>query len=253
MRAAALLVLLCAMQCASASGPKNSSECGGVGVYRLDVSIPLEPTGAQLVAIFYSFSVWTWVLSWMLGAACTRRPLLISGSCWILVSIGLNELVFKQLLGSARPAGSCLTTNGMPSSHALISMGMCVWLVLEVLFHQCVEPAERAGCIVALLLALPPVLPSRVALHDHSVAQVAVGGLLGIVLGVVHFALMHTNQLPAPCTGGEEFGSLRVAAEVKRRQRKARKTEASSQTFESVRGMREASPAPDARGHPREL
>ena len=110
--------------------------------------------------------------------------------------------VFKKLLGAPRPDDTCLTTNGMPSSHSIISTGMLVWLVLEVTRRDLAPAGRRSGCVVALTLALLPVMPSRHALADHSFNQCAAGGLIGAVGGFTHFWLrgraVETTSTAAP-------------------------------------------------------
>ena len=82
----------------------------------------------------------------------------------------------------------------------MLCAGMLTWLVLEI-WHRgaLVKPERRGRCCAALVLALAPVLPARVVLHDHSVAQVLVGGGIGAVLGVIHYWLHLQGWMPSWC------------------------------------------------------
>jgi membrane-associated phospholipid phosphatase len=88
----------------------------------------------------------------------------------------------------------------MPSSHAMITVGMLVWLVLEVVLNRRTGKQSRGPCVVALLALLLPIVPARIALGDHSLLQVMVGGTIGGVLGGLHFILQRNGSLPAMAT-----------------------------------------------------
>lgn len=167
--------------------PKAVDECMGVGLAAIDITVPLQPTKLQLVALLYSFSTWVLVGTWFLATVATRHTVLVSGSAWVLCTLALNEGLFKKLLAAPRPAETCLTTNGMPSSHAILSVGLLVWLVLEVAHRDLAPAGRKSGCVAGLTLALLPVLPSRHVLGDHSFDQCAAGGLIGAAAGIAHF------------------------------------------------------------------
>lgn len=135
-----------------------------------------------------------------------------------------GELVWKPLLSHPRPVGSCVFTCGMPSSHATISMGFLTWMLLEGILRnkrrgtaiyapEAERPEEtrrRAAsywedapptvritlkerwkwCVVWAIL-LFPVPFSRVALYDHSWAQVTAGSFIGCFEAVMFYVLLN--------------------------------------------------------------
>mmetsp|Transcript_64937 Transcript_64937/g.152776 ORF Transcript_64937/g.152776 Transcript_64937/m.152776 type:complete len:213 (+) Transcript_64937:47-685(+) len=86
----------------------------------------------------------------------------------------------KRIVNQQRPAGSPLTSPGMPSSHALVSTFMSVAWALQI----------QSGAITALLLCstiLVSVL--RVTCGHHTWAQVGVGAAVGTLLSFVWMLL----------------------------------------------------------------
>ena len=153
--------------------------------------------------------------------------------CFGVMQILLNELIIKRIVAKPRPLGSCNISCGMPSSHATVAAGYCVWLILEVIYanwlmerqrysdsyaddEQFGPRADEEAClpnealtlwgqwcsvrkarwIVALLLICVPIPPCRVALHDHSGAQVIVGIVIGVLEGVAWWYVVQTYILP---------------------------------------------------------
>ena len=105
----------------------------------------------------------------------------------------------------------------MPSSHAILSVGLLVWLVLEVVYRDLAPVGRKAGCVTALALALLPVLPSRHALGDHSFNQCAAGGLIGVAAGITHFwvrglSVRTANTASDPRRGAGPLGDGAQAA-----------------------------------------
>jgi len=106
----------------------------------------------------------------------------------------------KKLIRQPRPYGSCLTSCGMPSGHSIMSIGIAVFLLLE-LFTRSLQKSRQSrttlyiftGFIVVLLFPVPW---SRVQLHDHSVAQVLVGTAVGVVVGVLYFIALRRWLAP---------------------------------------------------------
>eukprot|EP00397_Hematodinium_sp_SG-2012_P035637 GEMP01038357.1.p1 GENE.GEMP01038357.1~~GEMP01038357.1.p1 ORF type:complete len:276 (+),score=36.46 GEMP01038357.1:382-1209(+) len=86
---------------------------------------------------------------------------------WVLI---LTTVVAKIIIMQPRPDGSCLTSCGMPSGHAITSIGFVCWFAM----------VEQLAGFPALLLLLVPW--SRWQLDDHSVYQIAAGTLIGAIL-----------------------------------------------------------------------
>lgn len=55
--------------------------------------------------------------------------------CFLLHVILLNEYVWKRIYAEPRPEKSCNVTCGMPSSHAAVTVGMFVFLFLDLAFR----------------------------------------------------------------------------------------------------------------------
>lgn len=93
-----------------------------------------------------------------------------------------------------RPCGSMVAGFGMPSGHALSSIGLCCWMLLEIWFGlaKSAQWSLRKQFWVSLLVLLVfvPEPYSRVYLGDHTQLQVDVASMIGVVLGVVYFVLL---------------------------------------------------------------
>jgi membrane-associated phospholipid phosphatase len=140
----------------------------------------------------------------------------------ILVLVGVSEYGLKRINQQHRPEGSCVTSCGMPSSHAAIAIGLLIVIVgngaifgfhtdqdrekqterswWSRVWNTIVYPEVGAfdgasqgfilflGLWFALLLPIPF---SRVILHDHSPSQAMMGSLVGLVGGCIWLALSH--------------------------------------------------------------
>eukprot|EP01065_Artemidia_motanka_P047769 TRINITY_DN7561_c1_g1_i1.p1 TRINITY_DN7561_c1_g1~~TRINITY_DN7561_c1_g1_i1.p1 ORF type:complete len:262 (+),score=72.01 TRINITY_DN7561_c1_g1_i1:57-788(+) len=174
--------------------PPDSFRC--IALTTFDVSVPTQPSRLEQVAVFYSMLPWIGAALWILAAASTRRASLIAPVLWVLLMLLLSEGIIKKLFPMSRPQLSCLHSNGMPSSHSAIAVGMLVWSVLTARFNYSGQhiPLRKALGFVALFLAFGPVPASRVLLHDHTVLQVVVGGLLGAVCAATVAVLTERNS-----------------------------------------------------------
>ncbi|XP_032690097.1 dolichyldiphosphatase 1-like isoform X2 [Odontomachus brunneus] len=113
------------------------------------------------------------------------------------------NLILKHTICQARPIkrDSLYTEYGMPSTHAQFMWFFAAYVSLFVyirLNYNCTI-AERfwrtivvVGCIITAVL----VTYSRVYLLYHSNTQVVWGALIGIAIGIVWFAFMHTVLTP---------------------------------------------------------
>ena len=108
-------------------GRGAAAGCMGVGLRALDITIPLDPTAAELIAVFYSFVPWVLALVWVVMTLVFRSTQLLLGVLWAAVVVCLNEFLWKKIVSQSRPAGSCLHSKGMPSTHSELAFGMFVW------------------------------------------------------------------------------------------------------------------------------
>lgn len=110
-----------------------------------------------------------------------RGPYILVGS---LVAVYFTDFL-KKVFNQERPEGSYLADPGMPSSHALVSFFLAVtW---SKVFHG---TAAGGGGAVFLdgnfLLSLATIISLlRVICGYHSILQIAVGGIIGSILGNV--------------------------------------------------------------------
>ncbi len=117
-----------------------------------------------LLAVFLATAV---LLFWSDGAF---SPILL-----LLVQTIVNEGILKNAIKMDRPDGSCLygKSFGMPSGHAVTSIGMLAYLLFETHWDRPeLRPEHKAVASLALLALLLPVPFSRVYLHDHYPIQV---------------------------------------------------------------------------------
>merc|ERR1719272_1649704 len=91
-------------------------------------------------------------------------------------------VVLKTIIAQKRPEGSCLTSCGMPSGHSMSSIGLLTFLVCELVTRSSMDGVPREQLLVVLAIIFLPVPWSRVQLHDHSVAQVIAGSMVGLIL-----------------------------------------------------------------------
>ena len=85
----------------------------------------------------------------------------------------------------------------MPSGHAVSSIGWLTYMLLETWVDRPQIVLRRKVTLsTVLLIILAPTPYSRVYLHDHSSAQVGVGGCLGAVLGGLWFLFMYKAARP---------------------------------------------------------
>lgn len=96
----------------------------------------------------------------------------------ILACFG-TEHILKPLWNQARPLGSSLADPGMPSAHSLGSFFMAIgWAhLLRDLEHDKNDPLPLFLVISTIVASL------RIICGYHTIAQVAVGALLGLGLG----------------------------------------------------------------------
>lgn len=93
-----------------------------------------------------------------------------------------------------RPCGSLVHGFGMPSGHALSSISLCCWMLLEIWFGLAITAKwslrKQLWISLLVLLVFAPEPYTRVYLGDHTPLQVKVASLIGAMLGVVYFLLL---------------------------------------------------------------
>jgi len=160
------------------------------------VTKPARPNFGDYVAIFFGFTPVVLPLLLIAAALYLRTKRLLFYSTFPIVC-AVYVLLIKAVIEEDRPAGSACYDKGMPSSHAAIAIGLTVMLALDCAFNDRHPLKYKVPLMTAALLLLLPVPYSRVWLKDHSMSQVTVGVLVGIVLGSLWFWLM-TGKGPHP-------------------------------------------------------
>lgn len=171
---------------------QGNTMCNGTAVHGFDVTVPDQMDFLTGLAVFYSFLPWFVTLCVMIWNVINRSILAICNIAIGVTLIVVNELIIKKIVSQPRPAGSCLTSQGMPSSHSLLAVTFSLWPALEALFHtKQWDPRKKAGFIALVWILLLPVPASRVKLQDHSELQVGVGSAMGVGLATIFFLLFH--------------------------------------------------------------
>lgn len=128
---------------------------------------------------------------------------------WAMINMLLVKS-FGHCSECPRPCGSCVSTQGMPSGHSVSSIGLSMWILLELYFGYALKwpiKTKIAWSILYLAIFLP-VPYSRVYLGDHSELQVVIGSALGIVFAIIYFLflqliiskrLRHRQELQIVC------------------------------------------------------
>eukprot|EP00922_Rhytidocystis_sp_ex-Travisia-forbesii_P038792 GHVS01057805.1.p1 GENE.GHVS01057805.1~~GHVS01057805.1.p1 ORF type:complete len:379 (-),score=94.34 GHVS01057805.1:700-1836(-) len=166
----------------------------------LSVSVPNHISFSLLLALFYSFMPYIVVnISLVLIILCstTIAYSLIYMLCMCCLVAFLSEGILKKILKHPRPVHSSVPSFGMPSGHSAISITALVWWLLELrevdggpwrLFAE-VGQWARIGLACFFVILFLPVPWGRYWLRDHSFSQCLVGGCLGVVCGVIGYAI----------------------------------------------------------------
>lgn len=102
-------------------------------------------------------------------------------SATIPVIITFNELFFKRLFGYKRPIGSCNTSCGFPSGHALVSSYLAgISLILTK--YSKTDQQKTYKILFAITSSLWFItIISRVGVKDHSIPQIIAGSVEGFL------------------------------------------------------------------------
>lgn len=169
------------------------------------VTAPDDTDALQGFALVWSFLPYVVALA---GAGFmfyrqTMWPMQIMMMTGLIVC--LNEAVVKQIVSQSRPDGSCLHSNGMPSSHSELAAGTWVYFILELVLKEQILTEPRRRCwsqpatrtkwkaiwLSIITLICVPIPFSRVSLEDHSWSQIGVGALIGSAIAVGWFFMMN--------------------------------------------------------------
>jgi membrane-associated phospholipid phosphatase len=139
---------------------------------------------------------------------------------FVIFQVSIGEGIIKKLFKVPRPEQSCCTTCGMPSSHSTISVGLFALLLLDALWRSTnglddrtwsmsrrrIEVLGRVSfactrnlslrfvlCWGAILLPVPL---TRVALHDHTLAQVVIGSAIGCAEAILFWTFLQSILVP---------------------------------------------------------
>jgi membrane-associated phospholipid phosphatase len=189
-----------------------------------DLTLPNDANFFDLLMVLYGYMPYLVILGGFVALCWYRGTSQLVFLMFGGLVVFLGELIWKPLLGAPRPIGSCVFTCGMPSSHATISIGFLTWMLLEgilrkqlsrnAIFAVELEPPrkprersesyweddppvaritrkQRVKWVVAWLVVLFPVPFSRVALMDHSWAQITAGSFIGCFEALLFYFLLN--------------------------------------------------------------
>jgi membrane-associated phospholipid phosphatase len=169
--------------------------CNGTAVPFFDVTIDHDVTVLLVLCIVYSFMPYL-VAVYFLVRDVMRSLFYIFASILGIFIVLINEEIVKRIVESPRPLASCLKSFGMPSGHSAISIGVLVWMLLELITDT--KKSVRRRILLGSLYCLiaVPIPPSRVCIGDHSPLQVGIGSAEGFVMGTLYFIFMLTVVRP---------------------------------------------------------
>jgi len=189
-----------------------------------DITLPNDADFFDLLMVLYGYIPYLVILGAFATLCWYRGTSQLAFLTFGGFVVFMGELVWKPLLSHARPLGSCVFTCGMPSSHATISIGFLTWMLLEGIVRRRVsrnaifaveleapeKPRQRSESYweddppvaritikqrvkwcVAWCIVLFPVPFSRVALLDHSWAQVTAGSFIGCFEALIFYFLLN--------------------------------------------------------------
>jgi membrane-associated phospholipid phosphatase len=188
----------------------------------LQVTLPNDPNFWQILSVIYGYVPWALCLGIALLFLIYRGSRELTLGLLPALTAGINELV-KLGVNQPRPAGSCLTSKGMPSSHSAVAIGLFLFLVLDAGYRlrptkpmqscifgslastglsvvnmlkgglmlpvESLSQHEFFGYLAIWSVLLLPVPVSRVLLNDHSPSQALAGMLVGMLAVGLWFPL----------------------------------------------------------------
>ncbi|KAF4709857.1 hypothetical protein FOZ63_033775 [Perkinsus olseni] len=184
-----------------------------------DITAPFNPDFFDGISIFYGYLLYVVEVMLILTMLWRRGSREYSLVLFIVVIFLLSEFGWKLAARQPRPVGSCNTTCGMPSSHAVRSVALWTILMFDVAYRayqteqgysvsrsflkklrsflrnghflptaSAISEDQLVVVVGSWSLVLLPIPLSRVILRDHTPQQVFMGGIIGIVEAAVwHF------------------------------------------------------------------
>ncbi|KAF4717516.1 hypothetical protein FOZ62_019440 [Perkinsus olseni] len=207
--------------CAPAWYVDSDSVCPFGEHLLFDITAPTNPNFFDGISILYGYLLFAAILLVIILMLWRRGSREYSLVLFVIAVTLISEYGWKRIeqVEQPRPVGSCNTTCGMPSSHAVISVALWTILMFDVAYRayqteqgysmsrsflEKLRSFIRNGHILPTAstisedqlvvvvsfwsLVLLPIPLSRVILRDHTPQQVFMGGIIGIVEATVwHF------------------------------------------------------------------
>ena len=150
----------------------------------LQITVPSAVEDSFVVQAAVAASLGAWLLA-LVPLYCiwrfrTASPAVRTLGLSIAAVVLGNEFFVKAYVPfSKRPAASCLTSNGLPSSHSMLAL--CVATMIYRGLWPTWGAAKRTAAVATLLF----VPASRVIVSDHTIIQVIVGSVIGVACGLL--------------------------------------------------------------------
>eukprot|EP01066_Platyproteum_vivax_P007215 Platyproteum_vivax@DN2769_c0_g1_i1.p1 len=161
----------------------------------LAVSIPYKLSLLDIIALSYSYLSYVALIVLFFWYLIGRTTLPLVAFVLSVTLSSVCESLLKYYFKQPRPVASGVKSYGMPSSHAAVSMGLWMWLGLELFIHPSLLSMQKAELFVCISTLCLPVPWARYQLKDHSHMQVFAGVALGGVCGALTF-VMRCHLLP---------------------------------------------------------
>ncbi|EER07244.1 hypothetical protein Pmar_PMAR020403 [Perkinsus marinus ATCC 50983] len=199
----------------------SNSECPYGTHLAGDVTLPYNAGFLEGLSVMFGFVPYAAGIFFILITIWRRGLHEYSIIIFGIIVVASNEYGWKNIADQARPVGSCCTSCGMPSSHAVITTALWTILALDFSYRVSQTPQGYSGGLTSFVdrfraflhaghllptasvisedhfvaaagfwsLALLPVPLSRIILKDHTSQQVFVAGIIGVVEGIIWFLL----------------------------------------------------------------
>lgn len=144
------------------------------------VTVPRKLSLLTVIAVGYGLVPFLTLAVNVAAVVAWRR---LREASWLMFIVVLECFIhmLKWIIKENRPA-SCLPSCGMPSGHSAYAFGMLCLVVQDCVFNRPdIQHSKRLVRSIAVALILLPVPWSRVETGDHSVEQVIIGCVLGVV------------------------------------------------------------------------
>lgn len=114
---------------------------------------------------------------------------------WLLAigGCGVAMIVLKLIFGAC---GHEITFAYIVSPSGHTAMSTAVYFSLALLIGARLPPGQRRGVLIAATIAIIGIAVSRVALHDHSRSEIAIGFVVGIIAAAVFCATLRHHAAP---------------------------------------------------------